>query len=120
MTARAEHTPSQAELDELVACTLIEADLKTQQDRWINLGENFGIDRIPTDDGLRLRFRYHPQVAAELQTLIAVENDCCAWASWTTERDDDGSLVMVARSHHDGVATLHTMFTQAGPWSDGN
>ena len=47
-------------LDELVACTLTGADLKTQRERWINLGENFGIGRTQTSDGLRLRFRYHP------------------------------------------------------------
>ena len=66
------------DLGELVACTLIDTDLKSQQQRWINLIENFGIDRIVTDDGLRLTFRYHHDVAAELQALVDVENDCCA------------------------------------------
>ena len=117
MTARAGHPPSKAELDELVACTLTEPNLMTQQERWINLGENFGIARIPTDDGLRLTFWNHPEVAVELQALVDVENRCCGWASWTIERDEQGALVMAARSHADGVASLHTMFTQAGPWS---
>lgn len=116
MTAHIRNALSEAELDELVACTLTEADLKTQRERWINLGENFGLTRIPTDDGLRLTFTFHPRVAAELHALVDVENDCCAWASWTVERDEDGALVMVARSRADGVATLHTMFTEAGPW----
>ena len=116
MTTRIGKALSAAELDELVACTLIEANLRTQRERWISLGENFGLARIPTDDGLRLTFTFHPQVEAELQALVAVENDCCAWASWTVERDKDGALAMVARSHADGVATLHTMFTEAEPW----
>ena len=47
---------------------------------------------------------------AELQALIAVENDCCAWAAWTVEHDGDGALVMAARSQGEGVATLHGMF----------
>jgi len=99
------------ELSELVACTLTEADLKTQSERWLTLGENFGLGRVATDDGLRLRFRYHPAVEDELRALVAVENDCCGWARWDVERDKDG-LVMAARSTGDGIATLHSMFTQ--------
>ena len=119
MTARAEFRPSEPELSELVACTLTDSGLKTQQERWTTLCENFGISRIVTDDGLGLTFRHHPQVAAELHALVEVENACCGWASWAVERDADGSLVMAARSQADGVATLHSMFIQAGPWRDG-
>jgi hypothetical protein len=106
-------------LDELVACTLIETDLKTQRERWINLGENFGLGREEADDGLRLTFENHPAVEAELQALIAVENECCRWASWRVERGEDGTLVMAARSQGDGIAALHGMFTSATPWSRG-
>ena len=51
MTASIGKALSGAELDELVACTLIESDLKTQRERWINLGENFGLGRIPPTTG---------------------------------------------------------------------
>jgi len=112
MDAAAEH-----ELSELVACTLIDTDLKTQRERWINLGENFGLGRYETDDGLRLTFRDHPAVEAELQALVAVENECCGWAAWSIERGKDGALVMAARSQDDGIAALHGMFTSATPWS---
>ena len=97
-------------LSDLVACTLDGTDLKSQRERWVNLAEHFGLGRTETSDGLRLAFRYHPQVEAELRALVAVENDCCAWAAWTVERDSDGRLVMAARSHEDGVTTLHGMF----------
>lgn len=100
------------ELAELVACTLNGADLKSQQERWQSLGENFGAGRTVTKDGLRLDFRYHPRVEEELRALIAVENECCAWASWTVEGGPDGLLAMSARSHGDGVAALHAMFTE--------
>jgi hypothetical protein len=99
------------ELSELVACTLIETDLKTQRERWLALGENFGLGRTETADGLRVRFQYRPAIEEELQALVAVENDCCSWAAWNVEREDD-VLVMAARSKGEGVATLHTMFTQ--------
>jgi hypothetical protein len=98
-------------LSKLVACTLSDTDLKTQRERWLALGENFGLGREETVDGLRLSFRYHPQVQQELEALVAVENECCGWAAWTVEREGD-SLVMAARSQGTGVATLHGMFTQ--------
>ena len=82
---------------------------KTQRQRWVALSERFGIARDEAPDGLRLTFEDHPAVEAELQALIAVENDCCAWAAWSIEHAD-GALVMAARSQGEGVATLHAMF----------
>ena len=107
------------ELSELVACTLNDTSLKTQRERWINLGENFGIARHEVADGLRLTFKDHPAVVAELEALVQVENDCCSWAAWTVERSEDGALVMAARSQGEGIATLHGMFTsEATPWKN--
>lgn len=102
------------ELTELVACTLSDTDLKTQRERWINIGTNFGIGRTKTDDGLQLAFKDHPAVEQELRALVAVENDCCSWASWSVERKE-GVLVMAARSKDEGVSTLHGMFEEAMP-----
>jgi hypothetical protein len=109
MTTRAE-----AELSELVACTLNRTDLKSQRERWLAVGANFGRRREEVDDGLRLYFDDHPGIETELQELVAVENECCSWASWSVERED-GALVMAARSRGEGIATLHTMFHQAVP-----
>jgi hypothetical protein len=108
---------TEAELSELVACTLNGTDLKSQRERWINVGTNFGRSREETDDGLRLAFDDHPAVETELQALVAVENECCSWALWSVERED-GSLVMSARSRGEGIATLHTMFREAMPAAD--
>jgi len=117
MTTPSTHEAAEHELSELVACTLIDTDLKTQRERWINLGENFGLGRYETDDGLRLTFKDHPAVKAELQALVAVENECCSWAAWGIERGEDGAIVMAAHSQDDGIAALHGMFTSATPWS---
>jgi len=116
MTAKSMDAAAEHELSELVACTLNDTNLKTQRERWINLGENFGIDRNETADGLRLTFKEHPAVAGELQALVEVENECCTWAAWSVERSEDGALVMAARSQGDGIAALHGMFTSATPW----
>ena len=118
MSARSTDAAAERELSKLVACTLNETSLRTQRERWLNLGENFGIARHEVADGLRLTFKDHPAVVAELEALVQVENDCCSWAAWTVERDEDGALVMAARSQGEGIATLHGMFTkEATPWT---
>jgi len=99
------------ELSKLVACTLSKPDLKTQHERWLDLGESFGLGRRETEDGLRISFRSHPEIRKELDALVAVENECCSWASWSVESEGD-MLVMTARSRGTGVETLHAMFTQ--------
>ncbi|HJU37524.1 MAG TPA: hypothetical protein VJ716_08930 [Gaiellaceae bacterium] len=99
------------ELSESIACTLSGADHKTQRERWLALGENFGLGRSETEDGLRLSFRSHPEIRKELEELVAVERDCCSWAAWSVE-DEGDALVMAVRSQGAGVATLHGMFTQ--------
>ncbi|HKC77584.1 MAG TPA: hypothetical protein VKB70_04270 [Gaiellaceae bacterium] len=86
-------------------------DLKTQRERWLALGENFGLGREETPEGLRLSFRSHPAIRQELDALVAVENECCGWAAWSVEQAGD-TLVMDARSEGTGVTTLHGMFTQ--------
>lgn len=92
-----------------IACTLTGKNQRTQRDRWSALRERFGIARHETRDGVRLTFEDRPEVEAELRALVAVENGCCAWATWTVEREAR-ELVMAARSQRDGVPTLHAMF----------
>lgn len=108
------------ELSELIACTLTDTDLKSQRERWLALGENFGLGRQETKDGLRLKFRSHPEIRKELEALVAVENECCSWAAWSVEAEGE-TLVMAARSRGMGVTTLHAMFTQlARPSASGD
>lgn len=101
--------PTEPTLAPAVACTLTGEDLDSQAERWRLLRSEAGLERVETDDGLRLRFRDGRGVEQELRALVAVENDCCAWASWSVGRED-GELVMQAISTGEGVATLHSMF----------
>lgn len=93
----------------VVACTLGRDDLATQAARWRALRKSSGLDRIDTDEGLRLVFAAAAGVERELHALVAVENECCSWASWSVEARD-GVVVMEARSRGDGIAALHRMF----------
>jgi len=95
-----------------VACTLTSADLAAQSTRWTQLMARALTGRAETADGLRLSFRPGPGTEGELRALVAVETECCSWATWTVERTA-GTIVLDVRSAAEGVAALHGMFTAA-------
>jgi hypothetical protein len=91
-------------MEKPIACTLTAAGHAEQLERWHRLAARAFVAREETADGLRLEFRELPGVREELSALVAVEKECCAWASWEV----DGAELRV-RSTRDGVATLHGM-----------
>jgi hypothetical protein len=93
-----------------VACALTAAGLAAQGKRWAQLIARAMTERAETADGVRLRFRAEDE--EELRALVAVENECCSWATWTVERDA-GTFVLDVRSTGEGIATLHGMFAPA-------
>ena len=82
-----------------ITCTLSERELARQRERW----QGVGYRRWLTADGLRLTFDRFD--GPELRELVALENECCAWAEWTVEGE-----AVVVRSTGYGVETLHGMF----------
>ncbi len=92
-----------------VACMLSAGDLAAQAARWLELRSAAEVSRVETEDGLSLVFQDTLAVETELRELVAVENDCCSWASWNILRAD-GALVMHAGSTEHGVEALHGMF----------
>ena len=93
-----------------VACTLTSADLAAQGKRWDQLMARAMTGRAMTAYGLRISFRPEPGAEEALRTLIAVENECCPWATWAVEKDA-GTIVLDVRSTAEGIAVLHGMFT---------
>lgn len=93
-----------------VACTLSPDDLAAQGERWHRLMARAMTERAETTYGLRICFR--PEAEEELRALVAVEAECCPWATWTVERDA-GTIVLDVRSSAVGVATLAGMFAAA-------
>lgn len=93
-----------------VACTLTSANLAAQSERWQQLASRAMTERVETEHGLRICFRTEDGVDGELRELVAAENECCAWASWTVESGAQQTVVEV-RSTGEGVTTLHSMFT---------
>jgi hypothetical protein len=102
MARRSDTTP--------IACTLTSAGLSTQIDRWKQLAVRAVTERLETADGLRISFRPESGVEDELRELVAVENECCAWADWNVEATAE-QIVLDIRSSGEGLATLHGMFT---------
>jgi hypothetical protein len=97
-----------------IACTLTPDGLAAQAGRWQRLIARAGIGRTETATGLRMSFR--PDAEDELRALVAVESECCQWATWTVERTAR-TVMLDVRSSAEGAAALHGMFTtgQDGP-----
>ena len=93
-----------------VACTLTASGLRGQIQRWQRLMARAMTERAETADGLRISFRHEAE--DELRALVAIETECCAWATWTVAREA-GTIVLDVRSAAEGVAALHSLFTVA-------
>src|SRR5262245_693725 len=92
-----------------IACTLGSNELRTQAERWTRLIAGAGTRRAVTGTGLRLHFRRDPAVERELRQLVAVETECCGWATWTVEAAADDLVVAIGSSGH-GVSVIHGLF----------
>lgn len=97
-----------------VACSLTTDGLAEQAGRWARLAARALIAQAKTADGLRLDFRPEPGIEEELRALVAVETECCPWATWTV-RASATELVLDVRAAGDGVAALHDMFSGMRP-----
>jgi hypothetical protein len=83
-----------------IACTLGPRDLAAQRARWQALTITA---REETAEGVRVTFA--PGDEDELRALIAVENECCAWATWSV----DGAVLTVSSEGH-GVSAAQQLF----------
>jgi hypothetical protein len=92
-----------------VACSLTSADVTVQAARWQRLATRALIGRKEVPDGLRMFFLLEAGVSDELRSLVAVERECCRWASWTVQ-ETAGQAVLDIRSSGEGIAALHGMF----------
>ena len=101
------HTPRTA-AGAPVACALGAADLSAQAQRWRRLIAHAGIARLDAPNGLRIEFRADGAVAHELRRLVAIENECCAWAQWSVGVAP-GHLTLDVTSTGDGISAIRHM-----------
>jgi hypothetical protein len=100
--------------EEPIVCTLDAAGFGAQSDRWAQLLASAGVERVEIEDGVRVHFRAGAGIEHELRELVAVETECCSWASWTVQ-PEVGQLILRIRSSGDGIAVIHRMFIGASP-----
>ena len=100
-----------------IVCTLTPNDLRTQGERWRTLFAEAGVARTETDDGLQIRFRRDAAIERDLRKLVAVEVECCKWATWAVE-DPTDELVLKISSTGDGVPVLHSWLLEEEPDAD--
>ena len=93
-----------------IACTLGATGLAAQRRRWERLMTEALTGREETPDGLRLSFR--PGAEDELRALVAIERECCPWASWTVMAGP-GEVTLGIRAPAEGAAVLDEMFRAA-------
>ena len=96
-----------------IACDLGAGGAAAQAERWVRLGQEAGLGRVETADGLEVRFRDEAAVERELRELASAESRCCAWARWAVDRAN-GELVLRVSSTAEGAAALHAMFRPDG------
>ena len=96
-----------------IACSLEGADRGSRRDRWSRLRAVSEIDAVPTRGGIRMRFTPEAGVEQELEQLLALERDCCAFADWAIRREG-GTLVVEVASDEAGADVLREMFGPTG------
>jgi hypothetical protein len=94
----------------VIACSLDQKGLADRRERWLRLWARAGVDIIPTDSGLQLRFEHTPGVEQELGRLAALERQCCGFADWSVYRADELVMLEVSADSVEGVAAVHVMF----------
>jgi hypothetical protein len=97
-----------------IACTLGPGQLATQAERWTKLYADAGTERLTTDDGLRVSFRPDPTFEKELRALVAVEVECCRWASWRVDAHAD-ALILEIGSTGEGVPVIQSWLLNDEP-----
>ena len=87
-----------------MACSLTAQDLKDRRSEWASLisANLLGSERV--DGGVRLRLRSDERVEEELQRLIDLEQECCAWIEWIVARGDEIQVLATARDRAGGPA----------------
>jgi hypothetical protein len=77
--------------------------------RWLELAERTTVERLALPNGLRLAFAPGPGVVEMLESLVAVERECCAFAEWTLTK-----TVLEITAEDDAVPVVQGMFAGFG------
>jgi len=100
--------------DPPIACTLDAAQMGDRMDQWAALLDDKDdlmagvVDRLPIDDGVRLEFGPHVDVA-EIVRLAAAEQDCCRFLRFAISIDTRG-IALEVRAPAEAAEMVTTLF----------
>jgi hypothetical protein len=97
-----------------IACTLTAPAAAERAQRWRTLLDGNLLDARPIAGGRRLALRYAPDVAAELDELVAAERACCPFVTLTVARFDERLILEVA-APPEAETIVDTMFAGTTP-----
>jgi hypothetical protein len=96
-----------------VACTLGVGDRARRAARWEALTGLSLVRVVAAEGGVRLVFAASPGVADELRSLVALERDCCAFATWAVHEHGAEVALDVTADGSDAVAAVRSLFPGA-------
>jgi hypothetical protein len=93
-----------------IACSLDRDDLAERRMRWSALRARAASETTRTARGVRLSFRAEPGVAEELEALVALERDCCAFVDWAVDADNEQVVLEVSADGELAIAAAQNLF----------
>ena len=78
-----------------IACALDATDAGARRARWGELATEAMTECGRTPDGARQLYRADPRIQRELEELIRLEAECCAFLEFTLTRDRDALVLEV-------------------------
>jgi hypothetical protein len=94
-----------------VACTLGPGELAGRAARWQALAGRADGRVSRTEHGARLSFGAGEGVTGELRELVALERECCAFATWSLREQGGRVLVEISGGTPEAVTAVQAMFT---------
>ncbi len=95
--------------DIAAVCSLSQVDGSNRRERWLRVCDRALLDKAPTNDGVRLRFRALEGVESELRELAALEHECCSFATWSV-RIDHTNLILDVSAEGDAADLVRALF----------
>ena len=95
--------------DNLLVCTLTEADYRDREDAWLKLGP-FVSASAPVPGGLSVTFAPVTGLHDSLTELVRLEADCCAWMTFAIAESPDAIQLSITSDNAEGEGGVRAAF----------
>lgn len=96
-----------------VACTLDADDGAARLRHWQALAEQSPPRVQRNAHQLEIRWRLDADSARELEALVAAERECCAFVTWSVNRQEPDTILYITAEEHrpEDLAVIAALFT---------